>query len=246
MRGLPGPCQLGPYRQGNHRRPQGLSHSERKSQVRLAHLFFQTCKPSSVRCEYSDYSLIRLSQFDPVSKRITAEVEKNGRRYTACKGAPNSVLKLTNFDPDVVKTYRAAALDFARRGFRSLGVAVKEDGKEWELLGIMSMLDPPRADTKKTIGEAIDLGISIKMLTGDAAAIAKETCRALGIGQNIFDSQQLLSSGMDGSDIRDFVEHADGFAEVFPEHKYQVSLSRCWSRGHSKPGAGMKGPGGAG
>ncbi len=127
--------------------------------------------------------------------------------------------------------YRATAQEFAKRGFRSLGVAVKEDGKDWDLLGIMSMQDPPRGDTKQTIGEAIDLGISIKMLTGDAVAIAKETCRALGLGQNIFDSQQLIGGGMAGSDIRDFVEHADGFAEVFPEHKYQV-VDMLQQRGH--------------
>jgi H+-transporting ATPase len=110
----------------------------------------------------------KFSPFDPVSKRITAEVEKNGKKYIFAKGAPNSILKLRQFDADTVGTYKETSQSFAKRGFRSLGVAVKEDGKDWELLGIMSMHDPPRADTKQTIGEAVDLGISIKMLTGDA------------------------------------------------------------------------------
>jgi H+-transporting ATPase len=69
------------------------------------------------------------------------------------------------------------------------------------------------------------------MLTGDAVAIAKETCKQLGLKTNVYDSEKLIGGGMSGSDIRDFVEAADGFAEVFPEHKYQV-VSLLQERGH--------------
>ncbi len=95
----------------------------------------------------------KFSPFDPVSKRITAEVEKDGKKYICAKGAPNSILKLRQFDAGTVQKYKQTSQEFAKRGFRSLGVAVKEDGKDWELLGIMSMQDPPRSDTKQTIGE---------------------------------------------------------------------------------------------
>lgn len=87
--------------------------------------------------------------FDPVSKRITAEVEKDGKRYTCAKGAPNAILRLSKFDRATVAQYRDQAQQFATRGFRSLGVAVKEQGKDWELLGMLCMFDPPRTDTAK-------------------------------------------------------------------------------------------------
>ncbi|WVW85256.1 plasma-membrane proton-efflux P-type ATPase [Kwoniella bestiolae CBS 10118] len=173
----------------------------------------------------------KFTPFDPVSKRITAEVEKDGKHYTCAKGAPNAILKLAKFDAHTVADYRNQAQQFASRGFRSLGVAVKEDGKDWELLGMLCMFDPPRGDTAKTIGEAHELGISVKMLTGDAVAIAKETCKQLGLKTNVYDSEKLIGGGMAGSDIRDFVEAADGFAEVFPEHKYQV-VNLLQERGH--------------
>ncbi|WVR09316.1 plasma-membrane proton-efflux P-type ATPase [Kwoniella sp. DSM 27419] len=173
----------------------------------------------------------KFTPFDPVSKRITAEVEKDGKHFTCAKGAPNAILKLAKFDPHTVADYRSQAQAFATRGFRSLGVACKEDGKDWELLGMLCMFDPPRSDTAKTIGEAHDLGISVKMLTGDAVAIAKETCKQLGLKTNVYDSEKLIGGGMSGSDIRDFVEAADGFAEVFPEHKYQV-VNLLQERGH--------------
>lgn len=62
------------------------------------------------------------------------------------------------------------------------------------------------------------------MLTGDAVAIAIETCKQLGVGTKVYESQKLISSGdgMSGSTIHDSVEAADGLGEVYPEHKYQV------------------------
>ncbi|KIK53982.1 hypothetical protein GYMLUDRAFT_49059 [Collybiopsis luxurians FD-317 M1] len=164
----------------------------------------------------------KFTPFDPVSKRITAEVENDGKKYTCAKGAPNAILKLSKFDPQVVSHYRDTAGVFAQRGFRSLGVACKEEGKDWQLLGILSMSDPPRADTAATIAEAVSLGVHVKMLTGDAVAIARETCKSLSLGTSVFDSERLMNSGMTGTEVNDFVEAADGFAEVFPEHKYKV------------------------
>ncbi|KAI5474748.1 plasma-membrane proton-e [Pseudohyphozyma bogoriensis] len=179
----------------------------------------------------SGWKTNKFTPFDPVSKRITAEVEKDGKKYTCAKGAPNAILKLKNFDKAIVEGYRDKAQEFATRGFRSLGVAVKEDGKDWELLGIMSMSDPPRPDTASTIDVAQDLGVKVKMLTGDAVAIGKELARQLHLGTKIFDSEKLIGGSMAGADVRDFVEHADGFAEVFPEHKYQV-VEFLQQRGH--------------
>ena len=179
----------------------------------------------------SGWTTKRFTPFDPVSKRITAEVSKDGKDYVAAKGAPNAILKLCQPSVEVANQYRKVATDFAARGFRSLGVAIQADGK-WQLLGLLPMFDPPRSDTAATIGEAQTLGVGVKMLTGDAVAIAKETCRMLALGTKVYDSQRLIGSGgMAGSAIHDFVEAADGFAEVFPEHKYQV-VEMLQHRGH--------------
>ena len=173
----------------------------------------------------------RFTPFDPVSKRITSEVSKDGKDYIAAKGAPNAILKLCNPPKDIADQYRKVAGDFASRGFRSLGVAINEDG-QWRLLGLLPMFDPPRDDTAATIAEAQSLGVGVKMLTGDAVAIAKETCKMLALGTKVYDSQRLIGSGgLSGAAIHDFVEAADGFAEVFPEHKYQV-VEILQQRGH--------------
>jgi H+-transporting ATPase len=173
----------------------------------------------------------KFTPFDPVSKRITAVCVKGGLRYTCAKGAPKAILNLTNCSKETADEYKAKATEFARRGFRSLGVAVKEGDKEWQLLGMLPMFDPPRDDTASTIAEAQLLGLSVKMLTGDAIAIAKETCKMLALGTKVYNSDKLIHGGLSGTTQHDLVEKADGFAEVFPEHKYQV-VEMLQQRGH--------------
>lgn len=127
----------------------------------------------------------KYSPFDPVSKRITTVATCDGVRYTGAKGAPKAIIGLVNPSEEISRLYREKATEFARRGFRSLGVAVQKEGEDWELLGMFPMFDPPRDDTARTITDAQNLGLSVKMLTGDAIAIAKETCKMLALGKNI-------------------------------------------------------------
>ncbi|KAI6709632.1 hypothetical protein JHW43_007857 [Diplocarpon mali] len=173
----------------------------------------------------------KFTPFDPVSKRITSIVVKDGIRYTCAKGAPKAILNLSECSVEDANMYKAKTTEFARRGFRSLGVAVQEGNGPWQLLGMLPMFDPPREDTASTIAEAQVLGLSVKMLTGDAIAIAKETCKMLALGTKVYNSDKLIHGGLSGTTQHDLVEKADGFAEVFPEHKYQV-VEMLQQRGH--------------
>ncbi|KAI0534257.1 E1-E2 ATPase-domain-containing protein [Xylaria digitata] len=164
----------------------------------------------------------KFTPFDPVSKRITSYCRLGEDRYICAKGAPRAILALADVDKETSRNYNAKAKEFAQRGFRSLGVAYKKNDEPWVLLGLLSMFDPPREDTAQTIIEAVHLGVPVKMLTGDAIAIAKETCKMLGLGTKVYNSEKLIHSGLTGTVQHDLVQRADGFAEVFPEHKYQV------------------------
>lgn len=178
----------------------------------------------------TQYKVVEFQPFDPVSKKVSAVVESpSGERITCVKGAPLFVLRTVEeghpIPEDVDAAYKNKVAEFATRGFRSLGVARKRGEGQWEILGIMPCADPPRHDTARTINEAKTLGLSIKMLTGDAVGIARETSRQLGLGTNVYNAERLGLGGggtMPGSEVYDFVEAADGFAEVFPQHKYNV------------------------
>lgn len=177
------------------------------------------------------WKTVKYTPFDPVSKRITTICTLKGETWAFCKGAPKAVLSIADCDESTAKHYRDTAADFARRGFRSLGVASKRGDEPWKVIGMMPMFDPPRDDTAHTILEAQNLGLSVKMLTGDAIAIAKETCKMLALGTKVYNSQRLIAGGVTGATQYDLVEKADGFAEVFPEHKYQV-VEMLQQRGH--------------
>ncbi|KAJ4389008.1 hypothetical protein N0V93_006470 [Gnomoniopsis smithogilvyi] len=164
----------------------------------------------------------KFTPFDPVSKRITCECRLGKDNYICAKGAPRAIVQLANCSEETRTLYNLKAKEFAARGFRSLGVAVKKNNEDWQLLGMISMFDPPREDTAQTIMEAQALGVPVKMLTGDAIAIAKETCKMLGMGTKVYNSEKLFNSGLSGTLQHDLIARADGFAEVFPEHKYQV------------------------
>jgi H+-transporting ATPase len=112
---------------------------------------------------------------------------------------------------------------FGSRGFRAIGVGKMDmNTQEWHFLGLIPLFDPPRDDTKSVIEQALAMGVEVKMVTGDHLTIAKETARRLGMGTNIYTTSSLLDGTRSESQLRDLACTADGFAQVFPEHKFKV------------------------
>jgi H+-transporting ATPase len=174
--------------------------------------------------ELKNYQVVHFMPFDPVHKRTEATIKgKDGKQFKVTKGAPQVILALSANVGSVKAAAEKAVNDFAARGFRSLGVARAEGDGQWQFLGVLPMFDPPREDAKATIATALTMGVKIKMVTGDALAIAKETAKALGMGTNILDAKTLGDSKkQESAEVIESIEKADGFAEVFPEHKFHI------------------------
>uniref|UniRef100_A0A0E0LSS0 Plasma membrane ATPase n=1 Tax=Oryza punctata TaxID=4537 RepID=A0A0E0LSS0_ORYPU len=174
--------------------------------------------------------------FNPVDKRtaLTYVDLADGSWHRVSKGAPEQILELCNCSQDVRNKTHAVIAKYADRGLRSLAVARQEvpekskdgTGGPWEFVGLLPLLDPPRHDSAETIRRALHLGVNVKMITGDQLAIAKETGRRLGMGVNMYPSSALLGQSKDESiasvPVDELIEKADGFAGVFPEHKYEI------------------------
>jgi H+-transporting ATPase len=171
-----------------------------------------------------EYQVVHFLPFDPVHKRTEATVKgKDGKTFKVTKGAPQVILALSANAGQVKAAAEKAINDFAARGFRSLGVARAEGDGPWQFLGVLPMFDPPREDAKATIATALTMGVKIKMVTGDQLAIAKETAETLGMGTNILDAKTLGDSKkQESAAVIESIEKADGFAEVFPEHKFHI------------------------
>jgi H+-transporting ATPase len=170
------------------------------------------------------YQVTHFQPFDPVHKRTEATVKAaDGTTFKVTKGAPQVILALAANAASVKDAVDKAVNDFAARGYRALGVARADGGGKWQLLGVLPLFDPPREDAKSTIATAAEMGVKIKMVTGDALAIARETAKTLGMGTNILDGATLGDSKTkETAAVTKSIEDADGFAQVFPEHKFHI------------------------
>ena len=187
------------------------------------------------------YQVTHFQPFDPVGKRTEATVTASGGgTFKVTKGAPQVIMKLADNSGQVKAGADKAAGDFAARGFRSLGVARADGDGPWQFLGVLPLSDPPREDAKSTIATARQLGVHVKMVTGDQVAIAQETARTLGMGTGILDAASLGDAKREETaSAAEAIENADGFAQVFPEHKYHI-VDVLQNRGHI---VGMTGDG---
>jgi H+-transporting ATPase len=170
-----------------------------------------------------DYQQTHFQPFDPVHKRTEATVKgKDGKEFKVTKGAPQVILALVD-DAGAKDAVDKAVDEFAARGFRSLGVAKAESDGKWQFMGVLPLFDPPRDDAKATIAAALKMGVTVKMVTGDALAIAQETAKKLGMGTNILDASSLGDvKKEENQTVTALIEKADGFAQVFPEHKFHI------------------------
>ena len=165
--------------------------------------------------------------FDPVSKRTEATIkDKQGKTFQVSKGAPQVILDLCKVDDTTKAKVEKIVDEAATRGYRTLGVARAVSGGSWNMLGILPLYDPPRADSAQTIAQAKDHGLKVKMVTGDNMAIAREISRQLELGTNIHLATDLfkdvVSAGNLSQEAEAKIEQSDGFAQVFPEHKYSI------------------------
>jgi H+-transporting ATPase len=171
-----------------------------------------------------DYQVLHFKPFDPVHKRTEATVKgADGKQFQVTKGAPQVILEMSTDANEVKPAVEKAVNDFAARGFRSLGVARAEQDGKWTFVGVLPLFDPPREQAKATIANARQMGVGIKMVTGDQVAIARETSRQLGLGTNILDASGLHDmKDTNTAQAAESIEKADGFAEVFPADKYHI------------------------
>ncbi|KAN0113994.1 plasma-membrane proton-e [Russula decolorans] len=190
--------------------------------------------------------LLDFKPFNPVDKRteITYREEASGKLKRVTKGMTGIIIELCtrNKTEEIENRLEADVEEFASRGLRALAIAYEEvegddfeaEGNGFELIGLLPIYDPPREDTKQTIDDALAFGVKVKMVTGDQLAIAKETGRRLGLGDHMYPSKVLKDGPPPGSrfnTLDDMIMDADGFAGVFPEHKFEI-VKRLQGLGH--------------
>jgi H+-transporting ATPase len=178
--------------------------------------------------------------FDPQTRRTEAQVRQGGREFGVMKGAVNVIAQACGLDAPAITDLETRVLEFAQKGYRTLAVARVDAAERGKLVGLVSLYDRPRPDSKQLIQELRDLGIAVKMLTGDALPIAQQVARDVGLGGNVRRMADLEAQlKQDATQAAETAEKSDGFAEIYPEGKYRVVQS-LQAHGHV---VGMTGDG---
>ena len=182
---------------------------------------------------------VSFAPFDAKNRRTEAVVEQNGQRLRVMKGAVETVAQACGLQPPAIAALEARVSESALKGYRTLAVARGPETGALALVGLVTLFDPPRPDAKQLIAELRDLGVPVKMLTGDALAVASEIARGVGL-PNIRRVADLKAAGTAaGNEAVDLLAGADGFAEIYPEDKYVV-VKHLQAAGHV---TGMTGDG---
>jgi len=179
----------------------------------------------SYKISFAHFEELDFVPFSPKTKRAEAHIRntKTGESFKCTKGAPQVILAMAK-DPSIEEEVSRAVEELAAGGYRTLGVARTDKDGKWEMQGLIPLYDPPREDTAETIQKARIMHIRVKMVTGDQISIGKETARILNLGEKIYNSEMLndSASAVQRQMLESVIEDADGFAEVFPEHKFAI------------------------
>jgi len=182
---------------------------------------------------------VSFAPFDAKNRRTEAVVEQNGQRLRVMKGAVRTIAEACGLQPPAIDALEARVSASAAKGYRTLAVARGPESGQPALVGLVTLYDPPRPDAKQLIATLHDLGVPVKMLTGDALAVASEIARGVGLPNIRRMADLKAASPQAGGRAVDPLAGADGLAEVFPEDKYTV-VQRLQAAGHV---TGMTGDG---
>jgi plasma-membrane proton-efflux P-type ATPase len=217
----------------------GAIASQEANQDPIDLAFLNAAKERHIFDNLAKITPISFAPFDAKNRRTEAVVEQGGQQLRVMKGAVRTVAEACGIQPSAIETLEARVSEAAAKGFRTLAVARGPETGAPALLGLVSLYDPPRPDAKQLIATLHELGVSVKMLTGDALAVASEIARGVGL-PNIRRVADLKAAGAQaGNEAVDLLAGADGFAEVFPEDKYVV-VKHLQAAGHV---TGMTGDG---
>jgi plasma-membrane proton-efflux P-type ATPase len=217
----------------------GALASKESNQDPIDLAFLAAAKERHVFDNVSKVTPVSFAPFDANNRRTEAVAEQNGQQFRVMKGAVETISQACGLQPPAIAVLEARVSESALKGFRTLAVARSSKTGAPALLGLVTLYDPPRPDARQLIAELRDLGVPVKMLTGDALAVASEIARDVGLS-NIRRVADLKAAGAQaGNEAVDLLAGAGGFAEIFPEDKYVV-VKHLQAAGHV---TGMTGDG---
>ena len=199
----------------------GALASQKANQDAIDMAFLAAAQEKSL--PLNDYIQKEFTPFDPTTRRTEAALEKNGQELRVTKGAVAVLLPMSGITGKELDDLDAKMEAFASNGYRIIAVAVSQQETKMQLAGLVALYDQPRLDSAKIIAKLRAFGISVKMLTGDSLPIAKQVAEEVHLGNRIARAPEFEETAdKDAIVAAEIVEKSDGFAEIYPEGKYQI------------------------
>ena len=200
----------------------GALASQEANQDPIDQAFLAAAKARNVFAGLPPITPLSFAPFDAKSRRTEAVLEQDGQRLRVMKGAVRTVAEACGLAAEQIAALEARVADSALKGYRTLAVARGPAAGACVLLGLVTLYDPPRPDARQLIAALRDYGVSVKMLTGDALAVANEIAHGVGLSGIRRVSELKAADAQAGNAVVDLLAGTDGFAEVYPEDKYTV------------------------
>jgi magnesium-transporting ATPase (P-type) len=217
----------------------GALASQESNQEPIDLAFLAAAKERHIFDNLPKVTPVSFTPFDAKNRRTEAVIEQNGQRLRVMKGAARTVAEACGLQTPAIEALEARVSESALKGYRTLAVVRGPEAGTPAVLGLVTLYDPSRPDARQLIATLHDLGVPVKMLTGDALAVASEIAHGVGL-PNIRRVADLKAAGAQaGNEAVDLLAGADGFAEVYPEDKYIV-VQHLQAAGHV---TGMTGDG---
>jgi len=185
-----------------------------------------------------DWTVHEFRPFDQATRRTEADVSRGSDTFTVMKGDVAVITRLCDsMDTGIVEKTLVA---WAEKGARALAVARRDTSGRTVLLGLVALADVPRPDAAALLAELGRLGVTVKMITGDAQPVAQSVAGMVGLGDRIASADELHKATAQGEEAAGtLAEQVTGFAGVYPEDKFAV-VRGLQKRGHI---VGMTGDG---
>jgi plasma-membrane proton-efflux P-type ATPase len=217
----------------------GLFASQEANQDPIDLAFIRTSKERHIIDNIPRIKQISFTPFDAQNRRTEAIIEQDGQCHRVMKGAVKTIAEVCEYQPIKIKELEVIVNKSAKKGLRTLAVARGLEKGVVKMIGLVTLYDPPRPDALQLINKLHNMGVSVKMLTGDALQIAREIGKSVGLLNMVRVSDITKSDNHGNSQSSSLLENADGLAEVYPEDKYNV-IQNLQSAGHI---VGMTGDG---
>ena len=171
---------------------------------------------------FEGYSQTAFVPFDPKTRMTEATINKDGETFFVGKGSFDTICAACNVPEEEAKKMLKLAETLSEKGLRVIAVAKGIDRSKLEFVGLAGIADRIREDSRGILQEIRELGVEVKMLTGDSLPIAKNIAQQIGLGKNVTTMSRIQEAETKAKPIDSVIEDSHGIAQIYPEDKFSI------------------------